>query len=495
MLQRWGYDVRYWEHPGKGHGGLPSADAIVLWFLTHKLDRAPRHVRLRSADLSGANAHWVHVQQQEDPFAFMLVDAHIGRGNVIRVDSQNVLELRLTPPAELLGADRPVKVVWNGEAAYEEALPADGAITLRAKGYAPGKRVKKPMGVTPFAIVVGTTSQDERTKRVCRLLAERRREAWKIWQHAEPRCFIDTEMTDEQIRSYSLILVGGPAENALTAKLIQDIPLTLAPDGITIDGRTFPVRDAAVFLVYAHPRNDDRLVAIIAGTSADGLFHAEGLREDVDFTIGDGRITTEEDTLPCVVAWGRFDHAWRRNDAYLLLGDPSARAAAPVRKVPRHVTATVAGAKLPLSDLLEMASCGSFATMGRDRNWRGRAITLGGRTFASGLAVQAWREPCKATWDLSGGGWKRLRATLGIEPDFQAAKEDPYIRDRTRITFVVRGDDKELYTSPVLAFDAAPVDMNVDVTGVQRLELEVYNEALRGAAAASVNWADLRLEK
>jgi hypothetical protein len=497
MLQRWGYDVRYWEHPGKGHGGLPSADAIVTWFLTHKLDRAPRHVRLRSADLSGANAHWVHVQQREDPFAFMLVDAEIGRGNVIRVDSQNVLELRLTPPAELLGADRPVKVVWNEAPAFEGPLPADGAITLRAEGYTPGAFCKKPMVATPFAIVAGTTSKDERTKRICRLLADRRREAWKIWQHVEPRFFIDTEMTDEQIRSYSLILVGGPAENAVTAKLIRDIPLTLALDGITIDGRTFPARDAAVFLTYAHPLNPDRLVAVIAGTSADGLFHAQGLNDDIDFAIGDGRITTEEAGFSCLVAWGRFDHAWRRNDKYIQLGDPSARAAAPVRKVPRYVAAAVAGAKLPLSDLLEIASCGSFATMGRDRNWQGRAITLGGRTYASGLAVQTWSEPCKATWDLSGagGGWKRLRATLGIEPDVQAAKEDPVLRDRTRITFVVRGDGKELYTSPVFTFTAAPVAMTVDVSGVQRLELEVRNEGLREAATASVNWADIRLEK
>jgi dienelactone hydrolase len=492
MLQRWGYEVRYHELPGRGHESLFMDDEIVGWFRLHTLQRAPRHVRLRAASLDGADAHWVHAEQQEDPFAFMLVDARVTQANIIRLTGQNVLQVRLNPPRELLDPTRPVKVLWNDTLAFDAPLPADGQITLRAKDYTPGQRVKKPMGPKPSAIVVGTISKEEPMKRFCRLLAERAREAWKNWQHVEPRFFTDTEITDEQLREYSLVLYGGPEDNAVTARLIKDIPLTIEPARITLDGREFAVRDAAVRLVYPHPLNDDRLVTVVAGTSAQGLFHADRLPEDFDFVIDDGKVTDDPDRT--VVAWGRFDHHWRYDDRYVHQGDPSARARAPTRKVPSVVSLDTAEPAVLLSDAAETTSCGSFAVMMRDRNRQGKPITLGGKTYPSGLAVECWNEPCKATWDLAGGNWKRLRATIGIEVDAKSLDTDPALRGYTRVVFIVRGDGKELYRSPAFGIDSKPVDVDVDVTGVGQLELEVSNN-LRESAASSVNWANLRLEK
>jgi poly(3-hydroxybutyrate) depolymerase len=493
MLQRWGYDVRYHELPGRGHASLYMDDEIVRWFRLHTLQRAPRHVQLRAADLAGANAHWVHAEQQEDPLAFMTADARITQANIIRLATENILQIRLNPPRELLDPAKPVKVLWNDALAFEGPLPADGQITLRAEGYTPGELFKKPMGPKPFAIVIGTTSPDVRMRAMCRLLATQTRDGWEIWQHVQPRVFIDTEMTDEQIRSYSLTLVGGPADNAVTAKLIRDIPLKIEPQRITIDGRAFEVADAAVRLIYAHPWNDDRLVTVLAGNSADGMFRANVLTDDADFAIDDGRIDPQRDVAH-LAAWGGFDCRWRLNPKYVTTGDPSTRATLPVRKAPRHITAAVRGRRLMLADLLESASAGSFAIMIRDLNWQGGPIRLGRTTYTSGIAVDCWDEPCKARWDLAGGGWKRLRATIGIEVDAQALEAYPALRSATRVVFIVRGDGKELFRSPPFGIDTAPLDLNVDIAGVKDLELEVWNNR-RDNAAASVNWANVRLEK
>ena len=46
-LQRWGYDVRYREHPGGAHENLLIADEIVDWFLRHEREPMPAHVRVR----------------------------------------------------------------------------------------------------------------------------------------------------------------------------------------------------------------------------------------------------------------------------------------------------------------------------------------------------------------------------------------------------------------------------------------------------------------
>ena len=49
------------------------------------------------------------------------------------------------------------------------------------------------------------------------------------------------------------------------------------------------------------------------------------------------------------------------------------------------------------------------------------------------------------------------------------------------------------YRSPVFRWDSPPLDLDVDVSGVAELQLEVGNEVTWHNAASSVNWADLRL--
>src|SRR5262249_38140330 len=77
MLQRWGYDVRYHEHPGLGHEWLGARDEIVDWLLVHRRDPAPRRVRLRAASLGAASAYWVRVLARDSVSEFTLVDAAV----------------------------------------------------------------------------------------------------------------------------------------------------------------------------------------------------------------------------------------------------------------------------------------------------------------------------------------------------------------------------------------------------------------------------------
>ena len=51
MLQRWGYDVRYHELPGRGHEDMKVQPGIWEWLLQHRREAHPRRVRVRAADL------------------------------------------------------------------------------------------------------------------------------------------------------------------------------------------------------------------------------------------------------------------------------------------------------------------------------------------------------------------------------------------------------------------------------------------------------------
>jgi len=503
MLQRWGYNVRYRELSGQRHRLTGHWDGLVSWLLTHRLERNPKQVRVRAAVLESAAAHWVKVLQSDDPLRFIHVDACVDSADRITVDTDNVLQLKLSPGPGLIDPAKPVTVYWNGVNAGQHHLE-DGAVTLSANGYRPAAvhktpQVSGPIGdaaTTPFAIVAGTISKDPRMRRFCMLRAQNQVDKWRAWQRVEPRFFLDTEITDEQIREYSLILYGGPADNKVTRRFIEDLPLALHPDSIEIDGARFEATDAAVGIVLPHPLNNERYVTVLAATSADGMFHAVDLPDDVDYTIVDGRIRSPESEIAGEdfrVAFGHLDYNWRFDEKLMVRGEEKARASARTAVVPRHITAKVDGKQLMLSDVLETTATGNFAAMRRDIDWQGRPIRIGGKQYENGIAVNIWSKPCEATYDLSDAGWKTLRGEIGIQVDDIAAAEREC---GTKLYFEVYGDGQQLYRSATFSWDnTGPEELEVDITGVKELKLLVGNDTFWHNGASTMNWADLRLEK
>lgn len=340
LMQRWGYDIRYREYPGKIHEALQinNGQMNIDWFLGHVRNPDPRKVRIRSGELRNAAAWWIRVRQSANPLEFMRVDAEVVDHNVIRLDTDNVLDVVLTPSGKLIDASRPVRVVWNGVA--REMRVSDGGLRLTHPGYKPAALSKTPQlpGATadffntPFAVVVGTSSRDAAMNTLLESKARGFVGAWEEWQKFKPRMFKDTEITDAEIARYSLLLIGGADSNAVSAKLASRLPLKIAPDRVVIDGKSFAAKDPAVQMLYPHPRNAQRYVWLFTGTSAAGMQHAAPLPMRVgvwDFIIEDGRIPARGQRLAMermnVVA-GSFDHNWRLNEAYLQLGDAQSRA-------------------------------------------------------------------------------------------------------------------------------------------------------------------------
>ena len=506
MLQRWDYNVRYYEHVGQGHGTLGAENQLVPWFLERQLQRNPRHVRVRSARLDSAHAHWVKITQRRDPLAFIVADARIAEDNALLLDTTNTLEIHLTPPASLFDMKRPVRVFWNSENMGTRDL-INGEIILRDKTYKPKGLVKRPgiegpignVDTTPFAIIRGTASQDPKMKRFCQLRAEAARDDWEIWQHVKPRYFLDTEITEEQMRSYTLLLFGGPEANLVTRRLIKSLPLSIKADKVVIDGQSFQAPDAAVKMIYPNPLNPDRYVMIAAGTSAKGMYLTKWMDDRVDFCIADGRLGDDSEGAPAGellnIVTGSFDHNWRYDKAYSIMGDTKARSTVSLRRVPSIMDTHREAQTLMLSDVLENRSSGSFATMMRDSNWSGKPLLLDNLKYDKGIAVQAWQEPCAATYDLQKGQWKKLQARIGIELEKPAAELDENKKACTHVSFVVRGDGEQLYRSPVFTVDSKPIDIDIDISKVENLELFVENKEPWNCAAQSVDWANVRLEK
>ena len=189
---------------------------------------------------------------------------------------------------------------------------------------------------TPFAVVIGTMSKDSLMTKMINTKAQQFIAYWKNWQKFEPRVFKDTDVNEEDLNKYSLILYGGADDNLVTKILGDKIPLKISPDEIELGGRKFQAKDAYVQMIYPSPYNPQRYVSVIGATSSAGMFFYNNNSSNYDFVIQDGsipnnRLGRTQDKL--YIASGSFDYNWQINNKLLRVGDEELRKTSPFRKV------------------------------------------------------------------------------------------------------------------------------------------------------------------
>ena len=342
-LQRWGYDIRYHEYPGFGHEGIEYYDQLIPWFMEHKRNADPATVRVRSADLKYASAHWVKITQLDNPNSFVAAEAEALINNTIKLSTENVLEIELTPSAKLIDPRKPVKVIWNVNDIRDEKV-VNGKIILQDKNYKPAPLHKTPqiagmisdLTTTPFAVVIGTISKDSLMTKMINTKAQQFIAYWKNWQKYEPRVFKDTELTEDDLNKYSLILYGSADDNLVTKILADKVPLKISAGEIEIAGRKFQAKDAYIQMIYPNPYNPERYISVIGATSSSGMFFYSNTNSNFDFFIQDGRIPNNRlgrSIEKLYIASGSFDYNWQINDKLLEVGDKDLRKTSAIRKV------------------------------------------------------------------------------------------------------------------------------------------------------------------
>jgi pimeloyl-ACP methyl ester carboxylesterase len=366
MLQRWNYDVRYIEVPGKGHAELGLWDQTITWMLQHKRNAAPRQVRVRAADLRAASAYWVKVNQRGGPFEFVAVDAEALEGNIIRVDSKNACELILTPSEKLINYSKPVTVVWNGKTISLANLQAK-KIVLKEEDYKPPSLFKTPhlagplsdFQNTPFMIVVGTSSNDSLMKKMIGQKAEVLKSDWKAAQKYEPRVKNDVEVTEADMKNYSLFLLGGPEDNVVSKRVFDKTPFQVKSDEILLDGRSLKARDAVLYAIYPSPFNHERYLGLVASTSWSGFYFfdsRQGEPLNYDFWITDGKLpnfSAGAKNEKILVATGFFNHDWKIDDALLKKGDDALRSKCAYTVVNNDLTTTIVSSAQPTLEFMK----------------------------------------------------------------------------------------------------------------------------------------------
>jgi hypothetical protein len=286
-------------------------------------------VRLRSAWIEGMSAYWMTVRAFEKAGEIIRVDAEVIQPGVVRVDSSNVAAFTVDLPESLQGSSKELQVIWNGK---PQQFRLDGkAVEVGTSGTAIRKHagLEGPLPAilaTPFVIVVGTSSSDPRMREMIQTRADFLVQQWRSWQHESPRVLKDTQVTAQDEKAYSLVLLGGADANAVTRKLKNKLPFSASSKGIVVDGREWPVEDSVLQAIYPSPLAADRYVYVVAPTSVEGMYFwrpqlvnfVQGNPATVlDWVIQDGRrapvgMVKLADTY---AAGGLFDASWHRDDS------------------------------------------------------------------------------------------------------------------------------------------------------------------------------------
>ncbi len=324
-----------WDHAYKD-------GQMITWLKKKQQPRPPSRVRLVTGEYRYDRSYWIRligmerspgapgtkIEKIDQPDSFADIDAQMDwPARSLRITTRNVQSFALDV-AQLAPVKGTTATVDGVTLPVDEAAKSvffertDKGWSLSAAE--PSREEKKRAGVSgPLddilrhaqLLVYGT--QDPAQTETNLTVAQHFSSADQ-WSAARFPIKSDREITDAELTGRSLVLIGGPASNRITALFAKDLPVQIEPAAITLRGKRFEGDDLGISLIYPHPRDPKEYVVLHAGTTFRGTLSSRHLPQLApDFLIYDPRITIQRGELlldkrgPAIKDGGFFDDAWR----------------------------------------------------------------------------------------------------------------------------------------------------------------------------------------
>jgi predicted esterase len=311
-------DHNVWDY------GYEDGD-MIGWLKARRRPDVPAHVRFVTGEYRYDRAYWVRLHGMEASERFAEIDArHDKPRREIVVTTKNVASFALdlakgglSESARVVVDGKPIEGPFAAEPLH--LVKKDGAFERAAAE--PTRAGKKRAGVSgplddidrhPKLIVYGTLDPVETETN--RAVAEH----FASFDTFAARFVVksDQEVTDAEIAATSLVLIGNPRTNRVTAALEAQLPARFEPNAIVFRGQRYEGEDVGVSFIYPHPRNEREYVVVHAGARWTGTLGSRHLpRFAPDFLVHDAKIAVQRGGHVLdrreVLAGGFFDEDWR----------------------------------------------------------------------------------------------------------------------------------------------------------------------------------------
>jgi hypothetical protein len=290
--------------------GRPK-DQPTLSFQTRTL----RYNRLFWLEALGLEEHWKDSR----------IDAE-AKGGTVELKTVNIDRLRVTWPALLKGGT----VTVDGSEVKLTKVPATGAELVKDGGSWRAARPGDDGGLRkrpgqqgpiddvfngPFLVVEPSgISPNERFQRWSTFEAAHFHERWSTALRGYLRVKKDTEVTDEDLEKYHLVLWGDTASNRLVAKVLPKLPITWTAETVSIGAKTFPAADHALAMIHPNPLNPAKYVVLNSAlTWRENSDRNNSLQNPKlgDWAVIGFDLAPNQDVPGRIAATGFFDERWR----------------------------------------------------------------------------------------------------------------------------------------------------------------------------------------
>ncbi|MFO0590089.1 MAG: alpha/beta hydrolase-fold protein [Polyangiaceae bacterium] len=316
---------------------------MVQWLKKKQQPRPPHHVHLVTGEYRYDRSYWIRllgmqrspgapgttIEKTDQPDALADIDARMDwPAKELTITTRNVesfaLDVAQLGPVKGSVAKIDGAVLPIDETAKEVFFVRDDKGSWSAAPSEPSRLGRKRAGVSgplddilrhPQLIVVGT--EDPSQTETNRVVAEHFSSADQ-WASAHFPIKLDRDVTEADLTGKSLVLIGNPASNRVTALFAKDLPAQFEPNAITFRGKRYEGDDLAISFIYPHPRDPKEYVVVHAGTTFKGTLASRSLPQLApDFLIYDRKLTVMRGELlldrrgPAVKEGGFFDEGWK----------------------------------------------------------------------------------------------------------------------------------------------------------------------------------------
>jgi hypothetical protein len=316
----------------------------------------PSEVRVVTGDYRAARQHWAEITRIENHPELARLRAVI-EGDQLRIETHNTLAFSLDLASAPLGPSAVTTISIDGKQ-LASGLPAKLGASIRfsradgkwCKGAPPdsGSRLeKKPGSSGPItdayygALLHVYGTADPSAAEALKRSATRGAQGWPVWLwRVQQKVVADSEVTDDMMRNHHLVLYASPGSNRVLARMLDRLPLRIAPEAISLGEKRFAGPGVGVKLIHPNPLAPTRYVIVQAATTTAGVEGGNRLPDFLpDYVVYDASTTFSRprlvfDRKHTPLAMGYFDRNWKLADPTRAEPAPDAPTASPPSEQP-----------------------------------------------------------------------------------------------------------------------------------------------------------------
>ena len=291
----------------------------------------PERVRFTTWTLMQSRCYWVTLERLEKHYSPANIDARWD-GTTFDISTKNVSRFFIVPPKDrtfpktLTIDGRQVRAASSKKPGYGQYFHKDEgewrSIDVNEELFR--KVQKNPLAMGPiddafaaqFCCVVGT-GEPWHPKMHAAALAQldRFRREWDKWMRGELIVKKDTELTDAERRSRSLILFGDPGSNTLIAEVLPQLPIRWTKTELEFDGTRYDPAAHLPLLIQGESLYPGSYVVLNSGHT----FHEADFKGTNallyprlgDFAVVKPTPTAKDPAAFEVITAGLFDEDWQ----------------------------------------------------------------------------------------------------------------------------------------------------------------------------------------